>query len=341
MEKAVNSVRCIAKVRKKLRKIAKLNKFSKLKYELDEAQKRNGLNQRKVLQEVKTRFTSTQTMFESVMGVEKNKTEEEKIEKAKLNIKAVNEALEKVGSKELKLTSSEIEVVISTSFVLEPICDMLTVLGGEKYVTGAIVLPYMKKVVGLTRVSDTDPVFIAELKRFINKDFLQRCRVNLNFGLLKRATFFHPTYKAMKSIEESQRLQLRSEIKAEMESLVMQKSSVEQRPKPENKRRRLVLESDDEDEEPVAATLDVELELEKYAKEPKLDEQLDPLPDFWKEREALYPRLSILAKKYLAVQASSSPSERVVSKLNNVVSKKRSKLTPGHTNQTIFLSKRL
>ena len=97
-------------------------------------------------------------------------------------------------------------------------------LGGEKYVTGAIVLPYMKKIVYLTRVEDTDPVFIAELKRFINHDFLQRCQANLHFDHLKKATFFHPSYKSMKSIEEVHRIQLKVEIKAEMESLNVERT---------------------------------------------------------------------------------------------------------------------
>ena len=112
-----------------------------------------------------------------------------------LNLEALNEALEKVGTKKtkkLKLKASDLEIIISTASVLEPICEMLTMLGGEKYVTEAIVLPYMKKIVYLTRVEDTDPVFIAELKRFINHDFLQRCRANLHFDLLKKATFFIP-----------------------------------------------------------------------------------------------------------------------------------------------------
>ena len=129
-----------------------------------------------------------------------------------LNLEALNEALEKVGTKKtkkLKLKASDLEIIISTACVLEPICEMLTMLGGEKYVTGAIVLPYMKKIVYLTRVEDTDPVFIVELKRFINHDFLQRCQANLHFDLLKKATFFHPSYKSIKSIEEVHSLRLR------------------------------------------------------------------------------------------------------------------------------------
>ena len=96
---------------------------------------------------------------------------------------------------------------------------------------------------------------------------------------------------------------------------------------------RVSLESEDEDDDDVS--LGVSEELEKYISETKMPENMDPLGDFWKKR------LAILSKKYLAVQASSSPSERVVSKLNNVVSKKRNRITPSHTNQTIFLSKRL
>ena len=346
MEKAVEAVKCISLVRKKLRKVAKLNKFSKFKYALDEAQKSKGLPQRKVLQEVKTRFTSTQTMLQSVMSFDEQKTKEETQNKAKLNIEAVNDALDRVGSKkaqELKLSGSDVEIIVATSCVLGPICDMLTMLGGDKYVTGSIVLPYMKKIVSLTKVEDTDPVFIADFKNFIIKDFLQRCRDNLNFGLLKKATFLDPRFKSMKCIEEPQRAQLKKEIKLELENTIVIN---EQKPagpddsnKEQKKRKRLSLESDDEDED--TGDLGVDKELEKYIDDTKLAEELDPLIDFWKKKEHLYPRLSILAKKYLSVQATSSPSERTVSKLNNVVTKKRNRITPTHTNQTIFLSKRL
>ena len=106
------------------------------------------------------------------------------MKKDKLNIKAINDAFEEVGTKKakkLKIKGIEIEIILETAKVLEPICAMLTMLGGDKYVTGGIVLPYMKKIVHLTRVENTDPQFIGDLKRFIIKDFLQRCRENLNY----------------------------------------------------------------------------------------------------------------------------------------------------------------
>ena len=48
--------------------------------------------------------------------------------------------------------------------------------------------------------------------------------------------------------------------------------------------------------------------------------------------------LEVARLSYLCVQATSTPTERIFSKMNNVVSKKRNKITPAHTNETIFLS---
>ena len=77
-------------------------------------------------------------MFHSVMSFDQEETKECTLKKAKLNTSAINEALEKVGTKKakkLKLRETEIEMIVATAQVLEPICDMLTMLGGEKYVT--------------------------------------------------------------------------------------------------------------------------------------------------------------------------------------------------------------
>ena len=345
MQKAVDSVGCISVLRKKLRKLAKIAKFPKFKYALEKAQKSKKLPKRKVLQEVKTRFTSTLTMFHSVMSYDKESTKEDIMEKAKLNIKAINDALGEVGTKKakkLKISDTEIDIIVATAKVLEPICEMLTMLGGDKYVTGGIVLPYMKKIVYLTKVENTDPQFIGDLKRFINQDFLQRCRENLDFDLLKRATFLDGRFKAMKSIEPIQRESLKGDILVEMEAIAVN-LPVQEQPQLEDPRNRpkkkMSLESDsDEDDDTSTQNLSVKKEFENYINEPKLQEDSDPLLDFWKLKESQYPRLSVLARKYLIVQATSTPSERVFSKMGNTVSKKRGKLTPDHTDQTIFLS---
>ena len=342
MEKAVNSVKSVVLVRKKLRKLAKLNKFPKFKYALENAQKSRKLPKRKFLQEVKTRFTSTLTMFHSMMSYEPEKPKEKIRERAKANMEAINDALDKVGSKKakkLKLKNKDLDIIINTSEVLEPICEMLTTLGGEKYVSGSIVLPYLKRVVILLKIEDTDPKYIIDMKSFIIKDWFERCRANLNFGLLKKATFLDPRFKSMKSIDPTQFEQLKREIACELEALEIcdsdraKSDNSREAPKKKKKKKKIVLESDDE-----SGDVTVTKELENYLQESKLGEDSDPLKDFWKLKEALYPRLSILAKKYLCIQATSTPSERVFSKMGSKVSKKTNRITPTHTNESIFLS---
>ena len=54
------------------------------------------------------------------------------------------------------------------------------------------------------------------------------------------------------------------------------------------------------------------MELAAYLRHIPLDKEADPLV-WWKENQGHYPRLSMLARKYLCITATSSPSERVFS----------------------------
>ena len=57
----------------------------------------------------------------------------------------------------------------------------------------------------------------------------------------------------------------------------------------------------------------VDKELDKYMKEDETDFRKDDPLLWWKEREMLYPFVAKLAKRYLAIPASTAPSERVFS----------------------------
>ena len=62
---------------------------------------------------------------------------------------------------------------------------------------------------------------------------------------------------------------------------------------------------------------------------------LDPL-NWWSVNATNYPIISVLAKKYLAIPASSASSERVFSMAKNKTDKKRWCLLPERLHKTIF-----
>lgn len=85
---------------------------------------------------------------------------------------------------------------------------------------------------------------------------------------------------------------------------------------------------------PVSSAL---MEFRQYIEEPIIMRTEDPLL-WWKSREMIYPKLSILARKYLGIVATSVPSERIFSKTGQIVSEKRNRLKPKHVQQLVFLN---
>lgn len=70
---------------------------------------------------------------------------------------------------------------------------------------------------------------------------------------------------------------------------------------------------------------------------PEIDSDTDPL-SWWKTQEVNFPRIGKLARKYLCIPASSSPSERAFSTGGNVVTCQRASLKPEAVDRLVFLS---
>lgn len=84
----------------------------------------------------------------------------------------------------------------------------------------------------------------------------------------------------------------------------------------------------------------VENELSSYLQSANVESDTDPLK-WWKDHEFLFPGLSLLAKKYLLVPATSSPSERVFSCTGNIVTCHRASLKPDTVDRLVFLKQNL
>ena len=70
-----------------------------------------------------------------------------------------------------------------------------------------------------------------------------------------------------------------------------------------------------------------ESEATLYLAEPVEAPSTNPL-DYWKLRSSKFPVLAAMARDYLAVPATSCPSERLFSAAGNVISSTRSRLNP-------------
>jgi len=87
----------------------------------------------------------------------------------------------------------------------------------------------------------------------------------------------------------------------------------------------------------------IENELREFRAEVGLSSVATPLhlSLWWKERTTKYPRISILARKYLCIPATSAASERVFSTGGLIVTSRRHHLNPGTVRALMFLKDKL
>nr|KAG5685994.1 hypothetical protein BaRGS_028327 [Batillaria attramentaria] len=62
---------------------------------------------------------------------------------------------------------------------------------------------------------------------------------------------------------------------------------------------------------------------------------------WWRVNEARFPLLARMAKMYLAIPATSVPSERVFSTAGDILTSQRASLKPEHVDKLLFLKKNL
>ena len=160
-------------MRKKLRKIVgKSKKFSKFLRQIAVQQNKRGLKERTLKQEIKTRFTSTHTMIRSFLNDPNEKTDEDvNVEKVKLNIEAINKALNICVSKEqyknLEITAADIKVLVNVVPLFDSLEEGVALIGGEKYSSGAVTLPFLAKFLDLLNEDETDATYVATFKEVL------------------------------------------------------------------------------------------------------------------------------------------------------------------------------
>ena len=80
--------------------------------------------------------------------------------------------------------------------------------------------------------------------------------------------------------------------------------------------------------------------IENYHQEKRLDRNDDPI-SWWKVKQNVYPRLSKLARKYLACPPTSLPSKRLFSKAGLIYDETRNRLSAEKGVKLMFLKHNL
>ncbi|XP_077434540.1 E3 SUMO-protein ligase ZBED1-like isoform X2 [Vanacampus margaritifer] len=94
--------------------------------------------------------------------------------------------------------------------------------------------------------------------------------------------------------------------------------------------------SEDDEEEDEQLSQAVQKEVLQYFGEQPLSKKENPLP-WWRQNAARYPTLAKLAKSFLVIPATSTPSERLFSAAGNIPSKRRAGLGSEQVDMLTFL----
>ena len=346
-EKALESSNVLKKVREKLRKVAmKSNKSPKFKRFLKTEQMKRKLRTITLKQEVATRFTSTKIMFNSFAPT-KSDQDEVQLEEAKLNIEAINAALKDTQTakeyKKLAIEDKDMDVVVNILPTLKILEEGITRIGGEKYSTGSIVLPFLSKFLDFLEGDEADAVYVRDFKKELQMQMITRCKENLNIELLALSSFCdmrHSHLRFLKNLEKFKVHNISKEsiieiFRGEMEKIEEDNDDLEISSQPKKKKQRKSFFDDDE-EELSPEDKSVKYQLENYLKETPIKKKECP-GAWWRMNETKYPTISRLARKHLATQGTSTSAERVMSDMGTILNKKRLSMTDENFRMLMYL----
>ncbi|XP_059371308.1 E3 SUMO-protein ligase ZBED1-like [Carassius carassius] len=270
-------------------------------------------------------------------------------------------ALAKVLSNDKKTrhlvpTWQDLEVLEAVQKVLKPLQDFTDALSGEEYIT----LSYVKPVLhlfneNLLACEEGDSEICKSIKTSIVEYLNSKYSDPATTDLLEMASFVDPRFRAT-YIPSEKVDALKHRAVLAVETLLADQSScqppclcVPTVPEPADgeaavapKAKRLASFFKKRTATTTAPTKReaIENELSSYLQSASVESDTDSLK-WWKDHEVFFPSLSHLAKKYLLVPATSSPSERVFSCSGNIVTCHRASLKPDAVDRLVFLAQNL
>lgn len=217
-------------------------------------------------------------------------------------------------------------------------------LSGDKYTTASSILPLLRKIKKNLQIKEADRQLVKEIKKEILSALEERyfnCNNLMDF--LTLATVCDPRFRLnyVENKDEVEKVVVSNMLDIYEHNVNISNNTATE--KIEKCGLEKLLDSDEDDNE-VEAVDDISLparkaenEFKNYLSMPKVHLNADPL-NWWKSHEASFPSLKVLSKKFLAVQGTSVPSERVFSAGGSVICKNRTSLLPKNAEMQVFLT---
>ncbi|KAJ8364707.1 hypothetical protein SKAU_G00135380 [Synaphobranchus kaupii] len=322
---------------------------------LKKRQEQLGIKVNKLQNDCATRWNSTFTMLERLneqrIPVQAVLTDETA---TKLNIR-----------RSLSMRESQWELIEQLIPVLRPLAKATTIMCAESHVGMSFIYPVLLNVADNTlRVRESDLAATRSFKDTVRKQLITRFKLEsggLADSIPITACMLDPRFKHLKFLPEN----TREDARMHLTQLVRQNGGEEQPGATGEHDAETGAEEDN-------AGLETEMQSGKKArlesdfeqlfgphyescssKRKRSDNGADELRDYsltphiptmenplkwWAHNEHCFPRLAKLSKSYLAIPATSTPSERIFSLAGNTVTRQRSSLHPSHVDVLVFLN---
>ena len=256
--------------------------------------------------------------------------------------------------------------------LLEPFKDSTEILSGHYYPTLSCLGPILTKLKEKLVHKIDDSIAIKSVKLAISDDLNERYQEPSLVALMNTASFLDPRFKSLAHLSRDSIDAVIKHVEGEVDKLmksnvdiaaainaessdceVVESPHVEEPsitvapPKKKQKMhplKKMLGEKFGGNDSEVTSTMSLHeqacAEVAKYRAEPQIELDHKPL-QWWKEHKSIYPTLCILARNTLCIVATSVPSESLFSVSGNVVSQKRSCLSPQYAERLIYLHENL
>jgi len=283
------------------------------------------LPQHELIQDVVTRWNSTQLMMERLC-------EQRRVVS---DIMLDPSLTKKDDMYNMYMLLNEWETMAEISKVLQQLTKVTTYMSTESNVSTSVVYPIVCGLIRkhLSANADDIPVVI-RIKTVIADDLHKRFKpaeVATAATVPVLSSCLDPRYKHLNFLSNEQRKLAIETLESTLEELpltMLKRRSRENESSPKKAKVQRVLDFllDDDSED------NAESEITAFMRE-RADPDTDSLA-WWKDNSDKYSRLSVLARRYLAV-----PSERIFSAAGLIVTKLRNRLSSSCIDQIIFLNK--